>query len=32
MGDVRSFYGRWARLYDWLATLPGVRSWSYNFV
>ncbi|WP_018256235.1 class I SAM-dependent methyltransferase [Halomicrobium katesii] len=27
MGDVRSFYGRWARLYDLLATLPGVRSW-----
>jgi ubiquinone/menaquinone biosynthesis C-methylase UbiE len=23
----RSFYGRWARLYDGLAGLPGVRSW-----
>ena len=24
---VRGFYGRWARLYDLLATLPGVGSW-----
>jgi len=27
MGDVRAVYGRWARLYDRLATLPGVQSW-----
>jgi len=27
MTDVRTFYGRWARLYDRLATLPGVQSW-----
>jgi ubiquinone/menaquinone biosynthesis C-methylase UbiE len=30
MGDVtatQSFYGRWARLYDWIATAPGVESW-----
>ena len=27
MGDVRAFYGRWATIYDLLATLPGVRSW-----
>jgi ubiquinone/menaquinone biosynthesis C-methylase UbiE len=27
MADVRAFYGRWARLYDLLATLPGVASW-----
>lgn len=27
MTDVQTFYGRWARLYDLLATLPGVRSW-----
>jgi ubiquinone/menaquinone biosynthesis C-methylase UbiE len=27
MADVRAFYGRWARLYDRLATLPGVGSW-----
>jgi len=28
MSDAtQSFYGRWARLYDVLATLPGVRSW-----
>jgi ubiquinone/menaquinone biosynthesis C-methylase UbiE len=24
---VQAFYGRWARLYDLLATAPGVRSW-----
>jgi ubiquinone/menaquinone biosynthesis C-methylase UbiE len=24
---VQTFYGRWARLYDVLATAPGVRSW-----
>jgi ubiquinone/menaquinone biosynthesis C-methylase UbiE len=30
MSDVtatQSFYGRWARAYDWLATAPGVQSW-----
>jgi ubiquinone/menaquinone biosynthesis C-methylase UbiE len=30
MGDVaatQSFYGRWARVYDWVATAPGVESW-----
>jgi len=30
MGDVsatQSFYGRWARLYDWVATAPGIESW-----
>ena len=27
MTDVRTFYGRWARFYDRLATLPGVQSW-----
>ncbi|WP_226012270.1 class I SAM-dependent methyltransferase [Halomicrobium salinisoli] len=27
MTDARQFYGRWARLYDALARLPGVRSW-----
>jgi phosphatidylethanolamine/phosphatidyl-N-methylethanolamine N-methyltransferase len=30
MSDVtatQSFYGRWARAYDWLATAPGVDSW-----
>ncbi|SFR91860.1 Methyltransferase domain-containing protein [Halomicrobium zhouii] len=28
MSDAtRAFYGRWARLYDVLATLPGVSSW-----
>lgn len=28
MSDAaRSFYGRWARLYDLVATLPGVESW-----
>ena len=30
MSDVtatQSFYGRWARLYDWVATAPGVESW-----
>lgn len=30
MTDVRTFYGRWARLYDGLATLPGVRSWRHT--
>jgi len=25
--DVQTFYGRWARVYDVLATLPGVQSW-----
>lgn len=24
---TQAFYGRWARLYDWLATAPGIRSW-----
>ncbi|PSP93599.1 methyltransferase type 11 [Halobacteriales archaeon QS_4_62_28] len=27
MTDVQTFYGRWARVYDVLATLPGVQSW-----
>ncbi|WP_225333485.1 class I SAM-dependent methyltransferase [Halomicrobium urmianum] len=27
MTDARRFYARWARLYDALARLPGVRSW-----
>ncbi|WP_324756788.1 class I SAM-dependent methyltransferase [Haloarcula sp. GH36] len=27
MTDVRSFYGRWARLYDAVASLPFVGSW-----
>jgi ubiquinone/menaquinone biosynthesis C-methylase UbiE len=30
MSDVtatQSFYGRWARAYDWVATAPGVASW-----
>jgi len=27
MTDVQTFYGRWARCYDLLATLPGVSSW-----
>jgi ubiquinone/menaquinone biosynthesis C-methylase UbiE len=25
--DAQSFYGRWARVYDWLASAPGVASW-----
>jgi ubiquinone/menaquinone biosynthesis C-methylase UbiE len=25
--ETQSFYGRWADLYDWLATAPGVGSW-----
>jgi ubiquinone/menaquinone biosynthesis C-methylase UbiE len=24
---TQSFYGRWARVYDWIATAPGVESW-----
>jgi len=24
---TQSFYGRWARVYDWVATAPGVESW-----
>lgn len=24
---TQSFYGRWARIYDWVATAPGVESW-----
>jgi len=24
---AQSFYGRWARVYDWLASAPGVASW-----
>ncbi|WP_415380739.1 class I SAM-dependent methyltransferase [Halosimplex sp. TS25] len=27
VGATQSFYGRWARAYDWLATAPGVGSW-----
>lgn len=27
MTDAQSFYGRWARVYDWLASAPGVASW-----
>ena len=27
VGATQSFYGRWARAYDWLATAPGVDSW-----
>ena len=27
MTDAESFYGRWARVYDWVATAPGVASW-----
>jgi ubiquinone/menaquinone biosynthesis C-methylase UbiE len=27
VGATQAFYGRWARVYDWLATAPGVRSW-----
>ncbi|KAA9396884.1 methyltransferase domain-containing protein [Haloarcula sp. CBA1130] len=27
MTDAQSFYGRWARLYDWVASAPGVSSW-----
>jgi phosphatidylethanolamine/phosphatidyl-N-methylethanolamine N-methyltransferase len=26
-GEAQTFYGRWARLYDAIATLPGVGSW-----
>lgn len=26
-GEARDFYGRWARLYDAIATVPGVGSW-----
>jgi len=25
--DAQSFYGRWARVYDWVASAPGVASW-----
>jgi ubiquinone/menaquinone biosynthesis C-methylase UbiE len=25
--DAQSFYGRWARVYDWVANAPGVASW-----
>jgi ubiquinone/menaquinone biosynthesis C-methylase UbiE len=25
--DAQSFYGRWAQVYDWLASAPGVASW-----
>jgi len=25
--DAQSFYGRWARVYDWAANAPGVASW-----
>jgi len=24
---TQAFYGRWARVYDWVATAPGVESW-----
>ena len=27
MTDAQSFYGRWARVYDWVASAPGVASW-----
>ncbi|WP_336358325.1 class I SAM-dependent methyltransferase [Haloarcula sp. CGMCC 1.6347] len=27
MTDAQSFYGRWARVYDWVANAPGVASW-----
>ncbi|MFU1780386.1 class I SAM-dependent methyltransferase [Haloarcula japonica] len=27
MTDAQSFYGRWAQVYDWLASAPGVASW-----
>ena len=27
MTDAQSFYGRWARVYDWLASGPGVAAW-----
>lgn len=27
VSEARSFYGRWARLYDAIATLPGIGSW-----
>ncbi|MFB6307733.1 MAG: class I SAM-dependent methyltransferase [Haloarculaceae archaeon] len=29
---AQSFYGRWARLYDWLATAPVVRGWRKSAV
>jgi ubiquinone/menaquinone biosynthesis C-methylase UbiE len=32
VSTTRQFYGRWARLYDWLATAPGVRSWRQRAV
>jgi len=25
--DAQSFYGRWARVYDWVASAPGVAAW-----
>jgi len=25
--DAQSFYGRWARVYDWIANAPGVTAW-----
>jgi ubiquinone/menaquinone biosynthesis C-methylase UbiE len=27
VGATQAFYGRWAGVYDWLATAPGVASW-----
>ncbi|AUG48065.1 alkanonic acid methyltransferase [Haloarcula taiwanensis] len=27
MTDAQSFYGRWARVYDWIANAPGVTAW-----
>ncbi|MCJ0619629.1 methyltransferase domain-containing protein [Haloarcula hispanica] len=27
MTAAQSFYGRWARVYDWVASAPGVASW-----
>ncbi|MXR51280.1 methyltransferase domain-containing protein [Halovenus sp. WSH3] len=32
MTDVQGFYTRWAQLYDYIATAPGVRSWREHVV
>jgi phosphatidylethanolamine/phosphatidyl-N-methylethanolamine N-methyltransferase len=31
-GEAQTFYGRWARMYDTIATLPGIGSWREHAV